>query len=78
MVDLPQTDRELRTLTIARLSDPRHAQAVANALAQVSDRLATLEAEIREIEQNRSLAQKPGVFSRSNGDREQGDLELSI
>jgi site-specific DNA recombinase len=49
-IDLHRTDAELRALTIARLSDPRHAQAVAKARAQVSDRLAAVEAEIREIE----------------------------
>jgi DNA invertase Pin-like site-specific DNA recombinase len=49
-IDMHRTDAELRALTIARLSDPRHAHAVAKARAQVSDRLAAVEAEIREIE----------------------------
>ena len=49
-IDMLGTDGELRSLTIARLSDSRYAAAIANARAQVSDRLATLTAEIDQIE----------------------------
>jgi site-specific DNA recombinase len=49
-IDLAGTDEELRALTIARLSDARYAQAVSAARARVSDRLAELNVEIREIE----------------------------
>jgi hypothetical protein len=44
------TDRELRALTIARLSDSRYAAAIATARAQVSQRLAVVNAEIEQIE----------------------------
>jgi site-specific DNA recombinase len=53
-IALHRTDVELRAVAITRLSDPRHAQAVATARAQVSERLAAVEAEIREIEQLQS------------------------
>jgi hypothetical protein len=41
----------LRLFTIARLSDPEYAHAIAVARAEVSDRTAELKAEIAEIEQ---------------------------
>ncbi len=47
---MPGTDGELRSLTIARLSDSRYAAAIATARAQHSERLATLTAEIDQIE----------------------------
>jgi site-specific DNA recombinase len=60
-IDLAGTDEELRALTIARLSDARYAHAVSAARARVSDRLAELNAEIREIEQLQSqLSQRLG------------------
>jgi site-specific DNA recombinase len=60
-IDLHHTDAELRNLTIARMSDPRHAQAVAKVQAQVSEALQTVEAEIREIEQLQSqLSERVG------------------
>lgn len=48
--DARAVDVELRRFTIARLSDSRHAQAIASARAQVSDRLKELNEEIAEIE----------------------------
>ena len=47
---MPGTDAELRSLTIARLSDSRYAAAIATARAQHSQRLATVTAEIDQIE----------------------------
>jgi hypothetical protein len=47
---MPGTDGELRSLTIARLSDSRYAAAIATARAQHSQRLAALTAEIDQIE----------------------------
>ena len=58
---MPGTDGELRSLTIARLSDSRYAAAIATARAQVSDRLATLTAEIDQIEElAAALSEKVG------------------
>jgi site-specific DNA recombinase len=60
-IDMPGTDGELRSLTIARLSDSRYAAAIATARAQVSDRLATLTAEIDQIERlAAALSEKVG------------------
>jgi hypothetical protein len=39
---MPAVDDELRKFTVRRLSDPRHAAAVAAARAQVRDRLAVV------------------------------------
>jgi hypothetical protein len=49
-IEMTGTDRELRALTIARLSDSRYAAAIATARAQVSQRLAVVNAEIEQIE----------------------------
>ncbi len=49
-IEMTGTDRELRVLTIARLSDSRYAAAIATARAQVSQRLAVVNAEIEQIE----------------------------
>jgi hypothetical protein len=49
-IEMTGTDRELRALTIARLSDSRYAAAIATARAQVSARLAVVNAEIEQIE----------------------------
>jgi DNA invertase Pin-like site-specific DNA recombinase len=49
-IEMTGTDRELRALTIARLSDSRYAAAIATARAQVSQRLAAVNAEIEQIE----------------------------
>jgi site-specific DNA recombinase len=60
-IDMVRADAELRALTIARLSDPRYARAIATARAQVSTRLAELTAEIDQIEAVRSaLAERVG------------------
>jgi hypothetical protein len=49
-IEMTGTDRELRALTIARLSDSRYAAAIATARAQVSQRLTVVTAEIEQIE----------------------------
>lgn len=49
-VRMNHVDTELRLLVIARLSDSRHARAISAARARVSERLNTLNAEIKEIE----------------------------
>lgn len=49
-VRMSHVDHELRSLVIARLSDPRYAQAITAARARVSDRLDELNTEITEIE----------------------------
>jgi site-specific DNA recombinase len=60
-IDLDSADKELRALTIALLSDQRHAQANSAARARVSDRLAEQNTEIREIEQLQSaLSERVG------------------
>lgn len=48
--DMRAVDRELRLLTISRLSDSRYARAITTARAQVSERLAEVTKEIEEIE----------------------------
>jgi DNA invertase Pin-like site-specific DNA recombinase len=63
-IEMTGTDRELRALTIARLSDSRYAAAIATARAQVSARLAVVNAEIEQIE---ALA---GALSEKVGRRE--------
>jgi hypothetical protein len=45
-VSLARVDAELRAMTIARLSDPRHAQAIAAVQSEVSDRLSAVLCEI--------------------------------
>jgi len=60
-VDQRALDRELRELVIARLSDSRHAAAIAAARAQVADRLAAVTAEIGDIERlQRALSDRLG------------------
>jgi hypothetical protein len=60
-IDMPGTDAELRSLTIARLSDSRYAAAIATARAQHSQRLAVLTLEIDQIEAVRAaLSEKVG------------------
>ncbi|MGH8573051.1 MAG: recombinase family protein, partial [Gammaproteobacteria bacterium] len=60
-VDMRAVDRELRELVVARLSDSRHAAAIAAARAQVADRLSAVDAEIAEIEQlQRALSDRLG------------------
>jgi DNA invertase Pin-like site-specific DNA recombinase len=56
-------DAELRTLVVARLSDSRHASAVAAARARVADRLAEVRAEIARCEaiQN-ALSERLGLL----------------
>jgi site-specific DNA recombinase len=49
-VSLTRVDAELRAMTIARLSDPRHAQAIATVQSEVSDRLSAVLHEINQIE----------------------------
>jgi site-specific DNA recombinase len=49
-IEMIGTDRELRALTIARLSDSRYAAAIATARAQVSQRLAIVNSEVEQIE----------------------------
>jgi site-specific DNA recombinase len=49
-IEMTGTDRELRALTVARLSDSRYAAAIATARAQVSARLAVVTGEIEQIE----------------------------
>jgi site-specific DNA recombinase len=63
-IEMTGTDRELRALAIARLSDSRYAAAIATARAQVSARLAVVNAEIEQIE---ALA---GALSEKVGRRE--------
>jgi DNA invertase Pin-like site-specific DNA recombinase len=72
-IEMTGTDRELRALTIARLSDSRYAAAIATARAQVSQRLAIVTAEIEQIE---ALA---GALSEKVGRREMtlADFEKS-
>lgn len=48
--DVRAVDRELRAFVTRRLSDPRHAAAIAAARAQVADRLTALNTEIAECE----------------------------
>jgi DNA invertase Pin-like site-specific DNA recombinase len=60
-ISLPRVDAELRALTIARLSDPRHAEAITAVRSQVSDRLAAVLAEIDQIESlARALSERVG------------------
>ena len=60
-VSLPRVDAELRALTIARLSDPRHAEAITAVRSQVYDRLAAVLAEIAQIEGlARALSERVG------------------
>ncbi|MGH3571320.1 MAG: recombinase family protein [Pseudonocardiaceae bacterium] len=49
-VDVRAVDRELRSFVMRRLSDPRHAAAVAAARARVADRLTAVITEIAECE----------------------------
>jgi site-specific DNA recombinase len=61
----------LRSLTITRLSDARYAAAIATARAQVSARLATVGAEIEQIEQvAAALSEKVGRREMSMADFE--------
>lgn len=48
--DVRAVDRELRSFVMRRLSDPRHAAAVAAARARVADRLSVVTREIAECE----------------------------
>jgi site-specific DNA recombinase len=60
-IDSAHCDAQLRVMTIARLSDARHAQAISAARAQVSERLTEINAEIVEIEQLQSaLSERVG------------------
>ncbi|OAP29021.1 hypothetical protein A4R44_00815 [Amycolatopsis sp. M39] len=60
--DMRAVDREIRGLVIAIMSDPNHAAAIKVARALISDRLATVEAEIRECEERQeAIAAKWGA-----------------
>jgi site-specific DNA recombinase len=60
-ISLRRVDAELRALTIARLSDPRHSEAIAAVRSQVSDRLSVVEHEIDQIEGlARALSERVG------------------
>ncbi|HEV7651982.1 MAG TPA: hypothetical protein VGP26_27830 [Actinophytocola sp.] len=60
-IDVRATDLRLRALTASRLSDPKHAAAVAAARAQFADELARVHEEIRQCEQiQRALADRLG------------------
>jgi site-specific DNA recombinase len=60
-VSLTHVDAELRAMTIARLSDPRHAQAIAAVQSEVSDRLSAILREIDQIESlQRALSERLG------------------
>ena len=39
-IDMPGMDRELRSLTVARLSDSRYAAAIGTARSRIDERLA--------------------------------------
>lgn len=55
-------DPELQAFVVARLSDERHAEAISSARTQASDRLAAINAEIREIEDlQRALSARLGA-----------------
>jgi site-specific DNA recombinase len=59
--DVRAVDAELRTSTVVRLSDPRHAAAIAEAREHVADQLTRVETEIRQCEEyQRALADRLG------------------
>ncbi|MGH3450932.1 MAG: recombinase family protein [Haloechinothrix sp.] len=59
--DLRSVDRELQIFTLQRLSDPRHAAAVAAARSKVAERLASVNEEIAHCEQlQRALSDRLG------------------
>ena len=72
--DVRAVDRELRSFVVRRLSDPRHAGAVAAARARVADRLSAVKAEIVECEAiGEALADRlgrreitPAAFDKAN------------
>lgn len=60
-ISIRRVDAELRALTIARLSDPRHAAAIAAVRSEVSDRLSDVQHEIDQIESlARALSEQVG------------------
>jgi hypothetical protein len=60
-ISVRRVDAELRALTIARLSDPRHAEAIAAVRSQVSDRMSAVLHEIDQIESlARALSERVG------------------
>ena len=60
-ISIRRVDAELRALTIARLSDPRHAAAIAAVRSEVSDRLSDVQHEIDQIESlGRALSEQVG------------------
>jgi site-specific DNA recombinase len=60
-ISVRRVDAELRALTIARLSDPRHAAAIAAVWSAVSGRLSDVEHEIDQIESlARALSERVG------------------
>jgi DNA invertase Pin-like site-specific DNA recombinase len=59
--DMRSVDKELRLITIGRLSDERHAEAITAARAQVAERLAVVQEEIATCEQlQRALSERLG------------------
>jgi site-specific DNA recombinase len=60
-IDMPGVDRELRSLTVARLSDSRYAAAIGTARSRIDERLGVVNAEIEQIEQvAAALSEKVG------------------